>query len=112
MFLVVEEEDSICSRLDASLLFISKLHDMLRSHTRNFYNKRNTVKNICQCVQLIGPIPVTRFVVGNDSRTKKNSSPSKKSAGKDKKRKTREATLKLFCKRKKSLLKGILLEIS
>ena len=67
MFLVVEEEDSTCSCLDASLLFISRLQDMLRSHTRNFYNKRNTVRNIYQCVQLIGPIPVTHFVVGNDS---------------------------------------------
>ena len=36
MFLVVKGQDSICPRLNLSLLFISKAHDMPCSHTRNF----------------------------------------------------------------------------
>ena len=36
MFLVVERQDSICPRLNLSLLFISKAHDISCSHTRNF----------------------------------------------------------------------------
>ena len=33
MFLVVQEQDSICSRLNLPLLFISKARGMLCSHT-------------------------------------------------------------------------------
>ena len=69
---------------------------MLKSHTRTFYNKPNTEKNIYQCFQWIDPLLVTSFV-GKESWTKKLVNPSKNSAGKDKKKKENEkAILKLF----------------
>ena len=35
MFLVVEEEDSRCSRFNPPLLFISKVHD-LKAHSKSY----------------------------------------------------------------------------
>ena len=70
------------------------------------------MKNIYECVQLIGPIPVTRFVVGNDSWTKKIPVRQKKCCEGQKNEKQERLLLSFFAQVKKSLLKGILLEIS
>ena len=72
MFLVLEERNSTCSRLNPPLLFIC--YSMLRSHT-------------CQCGQWKRPILVTRLLA-NDEKTKKTfASLSKKSARKEEKKK-------------------------
>ena len=51
MFLVVEEEDSTCSRLNPPLPFISRAHGM--PHTGKF---RNVDIALCQCVSDVRPV--------------------------------------------------------
>ena len=94
-FLVVEEQDSTCSRLNLPLLFISKAHGMLWSHTRNFYSKGNSDKNICKCAnEWVQSWSRASCVTSHEQ--KKFASQLKKSAGKDKKKKRERLLLSFF----------------
>ena len=65
MFLVVEEQDSSGSHLNLPLLFITKAHGMLCSHTRNFIITRTLVKMLPSVSNEISPIIVTHDL-GNE----------------------------------------------
>ena len=103
MCLVVEKQDFTCSCLILALLIFFQKHmawwrspwwHVMLAYTK-FYNKENSDKNICQCVQWNNSILVTRFF-----------SNEKNNPWKEEKKKEKNSNVKAFCvTRKRDKLK-------
>ena len=97
LFLVVEGQDSTCSRLNPSLMFISKAHDMSCSHIRKFKVEIALTK-IYISVSSESSLILITGVLGNDLRNKeKKLLPVYSKTPTGRKRKKKYGYCKAFC---------------